>query len=84
MSCCPHKKPPSLETMAKNLFNTMVSTISHAARTGQIITEHDLMERRLKICNVCPSKSGVRCHECGCFISLKVGVKVATCPIGKW
>jgi hypothetical protein len=41
---------------------------------------------RMDICKQCdrlfaPSKT---CKECGCFMSIKVWVPFASCPLGKW
>jgi hypothetical protein len=43
-------------------------------------------EDRLAICIECPRliHSTKQCRECGCFMALKVKLKDATCPIGKW
>ena len=41
---------------------------------------------RLAICEVCPSllKMTHQCKECGCFMKIKVKLKEAECPLGKW
>lgn len=41
---------------------------------------------RLDVCLDCPSLIGPtkQCKECGCFMALKVKLKEATCPLGKW
>ena len=43
-------------------------------------------ERRLNICLSCDRLIRVtnQCKECGCFMNLKVKLKDATCPLGKW
>ena len=37
-------------------------------------------------CLECPSliKSTKQCKECGCFMAMKVKLKNAACPLGKW
>jgi hypothetical protein len=37
-------------------------------------------------CLACPSliKTTKQCKECGCFMAMKVKLKNATCPLGKW
>jgi len=42
--------------------------------------------QRLKICQACPRffKPTSQCKECGCFMKIKVHLKSAECPIGKW
>lgn len=41
---------------------------------------------RYSMCNDCPEfiKPTSQCKQCGCFMKLKVKLKRATCPIGKW
>jgi Cu2+-containing amine oxidase len=41
---------------------------------------------RLATCEVCPSllKLTHQCKECGCFMKIKVKLKDAECPLGKW
>lgn len=43
-------------------------------------------ERRFNICLGCPSlnQSTKTCKECGCFMTAKTRLKLATCPLGKW
>jgi len=46
----------------------------------------ELANDRLKTCENCDSliKLTKQCKECGCFMVLKVKLKQATCPLGKW
>ena len=41
---------------------------------------------RMTICEQCPQliKGIKQCKECGCFMKVKVYLKDATCPLGKW
>jgi len=41
---------------------------------------------RYSICLECPKLISItkQCKECGCVMPLKVKLKEATCPIGKW
>jgi hypothetical protein len=43
-------------------------------------------EKRLEICEKCPSllRATHQCKECGCFMKLKVKLANATCPLSKW
>jgi hypothetical protein len=49
------------------------------------IAEEDAI-KRYETCLGCPRllQSTKQCRECGCFMALKVKIKEATCPIGKW
>jgi hypothetical protein len=41
---------------------------------------------RYSLCQDCPEffKPTTQCKQCGCFMKVKVKLKQATCPIGKW
>ena len=42
--------------------------------------------KRFSICEECPEliKITKQCKQCGCFMKMKVKLKEAKCPIGKW
>jgi hypothetical protein len=45
----------------------------------------ELVNQRSEICNSCPSHNILKiCLECSCITPLKIRIKSATCPIGKW
>jgi hypothetical protein len=46
----------------------------------------ELAINRLKTCEECDSliKATRQCKECGCVMPLKVKLKAAVCPLGKW
>jgi hypothetical protein len=41
---------------------------------------------RLDVCEECPELIGLtkQCKQCGCLMPLKVKLKNAECPLGKW
>jgi hypothetical protein len=39
---------------------------------------------RTEQCNVCDKRDGGLCSECGCFLSIKIMLPKATCPLKKW
>ncbi len=41
---------------------------------------------RYDICKKCPEflVLTTQCKQCGCIMKIKTGMKMATCPIGKW
>jgi hypothetical protein len=41
---------------------------------------------RFSLCQDCPElvQATKQCKQCGCFMKLKVKLKAATCPLGKW
>ena len=48
--------------------------------------EEEESQNRWSICEECPRllKATGQCKECGCFMKLKVKLKKAVCPLGKW
>lgn len=48
--------------------------------------DDELAGKRLDICLGCDRllKSTKQCKECGCFMTLKVKLQEAVCPLGKW
>lgn len=40
---------------------------------------------RYAICQECPELMATKqCKQCGCFMPMKVKLKAASCPLGKW
>jgi hypothetical protein len=41
---------------------------------------------RYSMCSDCPEfiKLTTQCKQCGCIMKMKVKLKAAVCPIGKW
>jgi hypothetical protein len=46
----------------------------------------DVSEQRFSICKSCPELINLtkQCKKCGCFMTVKSKMKIATCPLGKW
>lgn len=49
-----------------------------------MFTNPEVRNHRENICNSCPSKNGVRCSECGCFLMFLRKIQTAECPKNKW
>jgi hypothetical protein len=51
----------------------------------EYVTE-EVAEERLTICKECPELIQLTktCKECGCFMTLKVKLARAACPLKKW
>jgi len=49
-------------------------------------TTREQAERRWAACHDCPAYRPAlsRCGHCGCLLRLKVWLKSATCPEGRW
>jgi hypothetical protein len=58
----------------------------HALKKSAYNDDQTLSEKRYAICSECPSlmQPTAQCKECGCFMKIKVKLKEATCPLGKW
>ena len=39
---------------------------------------------RLNVCELCPSKKGSWCGECGCYLKAKASLEDSFCDLGKW
>jgi hypothetical protein len=48
--------------------------------------EDEVAKERFSICKGCPEliKLTTQCKKCGCFMTAKTKLKMASCPIGKW
>jgi hypothetical protein len=52
-------------------------------RLGRV--QESMAAERYAICNACPSLLPTgSCKECGCFMSAKVKLPNASCPLHKW
>lgn len=51
----------------------------------QFFASEETVTQRSELCSNCPSYSLLKiCAECRCIMPLKVKIKSAACPIGKW
>jgi hypothetical protein len=67
------------------LFKWIQETdLSSYTLDGLILTDKQVKQERRNICNVCPSRKGILCSECGCIIRAKTCVAFEKCPIDKW
>lgn len=48
--------------------------------------DDSLFNERYSICKACPEliKLTKQCKKCGCFMTIKSKMKLASCPLGKW
>jgi len=48
--------------------------------------DEQVSESRLETCLECSELINVtkQCKQCGCVMTMKVKLKLATCPLGKW
>ena len=84
MGCCNKRPVPGLHKQIADLTLTAANVIAHAAKTGQVIADKGLIERRIALCKGCSQLNDSRCAACGCFIQIKAGLKISQCPLKKW
>jgi hypothetical protein len=77
---------PSIPKMVSNLGSDIIKTVKSTVAGEPLKSDNDEANRRKSICNNCEffNKSQERCTKCGCFMAVKVYLKAAHCPIGKW
>jgi hypothetical protein len=45
----------------------------------------EIQQARMAVCESCPELTNLtRCKKCGCFMTFKVKIQNAKCPLGKW
>jgi len=59
------------------------SVAEHVKKGAKSVMD-DVYNRRLKECNSCGHKIGIRCRVCGCFVKVKAKWAEQECPEGKW
>ena len=84
MTDCEGCEFPTITKMAQNLTLTLANALVHAAKTGEVRASRLKADARLKACNACEFKKDNRCLDCGCVLTLKIGLDAATCEKGKW
>ena len=85
MGCCGRNKGfPALTTQLKNLTIDISNVIAYAKVSGEVKADKATVEKRVYLCKACPRLRNGRCTACGCFISLKAGLKASSCPLKKW
>lgn len=70
----------------KGLSETVTDSIGQIAKGKNVFVEATVQTNRMAICQSCPefNASTTQCKKCGCFMSAKTRLKVATCPVNKW
>lgn len=77
---------PGIRVMVKNLAQTARDVTQGALSGDQVLAEESTVQARLETCSKCalfqPNDS--RCLQCGCYMTAKVKLQAAKCPLGKW
>jgi hypothetical protein len=52
----------------------------------ELFVDNEIREYRYDICKSCDKFINLtkQCKECGCFMTLKTKLKIASCPLNKW
>ena len=72
-------------SFADKLKKRYEETLTYLSNTA-LVPDH-IAEERMNICKACPNLTEWnRCSECGCFMTLKTKLAVASCPLPekKW
>ena len=74
---------PTKEQLDQEIVDSYERTSEHLRSNQQ------LQQERLAVCNNCPAKTTLYeyfdgCSECNCILKVRVQVRTATCPLGKW
>jgi len=70
----------------KTLSETITDSVGQISSGKPVFCEPNVIKKRLAICKACPEfiAATSQCRKCGCFMSAKTKLKVASCPINKW
>ena len=78
-------KYPSRMNMIRNLGRDLWKSAKNVGKGLPVLVSKDVVVERYSICEQCPNLTEAgRCTECGCFMTRKVNLAAASCPIGKW
>lgn len=75
---------PPLFKQARNLIKQIWTSGIEATKGKPLISSAEKAEARMNICKDCEFFTGERCSKCGCFMTVKVNVDAASCPLNKW
>ena len=70
----------------KSLSENITDSVGEIAKGKPVFCSPEVVSKRLAICKSCPEYIATtsQCRRCGCFMSAKTKLKVASCPINKW
>ena len=78
-------KYPSKINMVRNLGRDLWKSAKYVGKGLPVLASKEVVVERYSICEQCPNLTEEgRCTECGCYMTRKVNLAVASCPIGKW
>ena len=74
------REPPPLARQAWNLATSLAAFVADGCHT----VDEGEYRQRLEICDVCDSRRGNRCMQCGCNLAMKAVGRAFHCPSAKW
>ncbi len=75
---------PTYFQMARNLARDAWRAARATTEGAPLLLDGESSAARLAICVECPSYTGDRCEECGCYMNIKAHFAAMRCPLGKW
>jgi hypothetical protein len=75
---------PTYFQMARNLARDAWHAARATAEGAPLLLDGESSAARLAVCVACPSYTGDRCEECGCYMNIKAHFAAMRCPLGKW
>jgi hypothetical protein len=78
-------KYPSKMNMVRNLGRDLWKSAKYVGKRLPVLASKEIVVERYSICEQCPNLTEEgRCTECGCYMTRKVNLAAASCPIDKW
>ena len=78
-------KYPSRMNMIRNLGRDLWKSAKYVGEGLPVLASKEIVVERYSICEQCPNLTEEgRCTECGCYMTRKVNLAAASCPIDKW
>lgn len=72
-------------SVIKGSLKSLADLSVRVATGKQVMSEPELVDQRLKVCDACPKLLFDRqCKTCICFVDVKVRLVGEACPEGKW
>lgn len=79
---------PHMGEMVINFASAIGEGVGQVLTGTNPVSDKEVHEKRLTICESCPSgsydKEQSRCRECGCAMAVKTYLKASKCPLGHW
>lgn len=73
-----------ISTRIKNRLAELSANAQDAM--SSFVAPEDIVQGRMSICEICPEllPTTKTCKKCGCFMTMKTRLNMASCPLSKW